>query len=120
MCRIQKRVYVAADGTVEQTFENTYPCGRMCLDVERMPDEFYDQITDPEEDDLSDSKGSDMETEVGEGSRKPPRSKPLNRSNEHRFPPPPSEAPSSAYFSARSDAYFSVMSDSGTSAQQQK
>jgi hypothetical protein len=115
MCQVRKRVYVATDGTVEQTFVDNYPCtakeeGRVCSDVKELPNEFYDQATDTEEEDSSDSKESDMETEVGEGTRRPPPSKSPKRIKKHGYSHPPSEGPSSIYYSAKSDAYFSVAS----------
>ena len=122
MCRVQNRVYVAADGTVIQTLEDMFPChaegnGESCQHIERMEDEFYDQMTDSEE---SDSKDSDMETEVGGDIPKPHMLKSKRRVNERRKSLTESEDPSSTYYSALSDVYYSTTSGVGPSGQRHR
>jgi hypothetical protein len=89
-----------------------------------MPDEEFDAYEssgESDKEDLSNSKGSDMETEIGEYTHKPLRSRSPKKQIEKQVVPPPSEVPSDTYFTARSEAYYSLTSGGDTSkAHQQK
>jgi hypothetical protein len=83
-----------------------------------MPDvnlEPYELYEESETEVANDQTASDMETEVEDETLEPHSSGIFIEQSKEQLLPPPSEVPSSAYFTARSEVYHSIASNFGIS-----